>query len=95
MMVGVLRAFGSWLKENATGIFLAILTIIINYPRLHEILRPVWVGVQNFLGAVAPVLLVVFVIGTVFVLGWLATRVINRAVWPFIDRVARGVRGFF
>ena len=93
MVMKFLRASWSWLKENAIGIFLALLTITINLPRLSEVFQPVWLGVYEFLGAVAPLFLLVLIFSAVVAVGWLITWIIKRVIWPPIVQAAKGVVG--
>ena len=86
-----LRGLGLWFKENLIGVLTIILTMTIGLPTLRNVLGPFWERVAELLGTLAPVLLVVVIIGGVIVLGWLVTWLTNRVVLPLAFRMTRAI----
>ena len=78
-----------WLTNNAIGIVIVILTVMVNYETLTRTVQPLMVLVNNAVGVLTPILAALLLAAGVVGFGWLATKALDKLVMLLVDRVVR------
>ena len=78
-----------WLTNNAVGIVIVFLTVMVNYETLTRTVQPLMVSVNNAVGVLTPILATLLFTAGVAGFGWLATKALDKLASLLVDRVVR------